>query len=155
MNKIQLRPEHIPHILRIFEVEPGYEKALIKQEYSNYSRKILLKKIDLFSRSSLFEIVPSIDVLCESCFKKENCDKSDADLFKLFNEDLRNLPKDQQNAFLKNTLQYLKKEIGILADAFPFTHLIGECYTLDELYHIQDNPDEILLKLSSSMHGRA
>lgn len=141
---VKIRPEHVPHILRVFDVESGYRSMLIKTEYSGYSQQVLLANLNLFQENNVFEIVPSIDDLCKDCSKKENCKETDASLFDLFNAELQKLKPNKKLEYFRKALDAVRKEDAFLADSIPFTYLIGKRYTIEELSHIKDNPHKVL-----------
>ena len=136
MSLIKIRPEHVPHLLRIFIVEEGYRQMLIKSEYYGYSREIMLTNLHIFREDNIFDIVPSIDDLCKDCPKQRFCTESDATLFAPFTDHLKRIVPEERPNFLKESLAHIGKTEIYLAKAFPFSFLIGNQYTLEQLKYI-------------------
>jgi hypothetical protein len=140
MSVIKIRPEHVPHVLRMFDVEEGLRGMLVKSEYWGYSRNVLLANLHLFKEDNIFEIVSSIDDLCRNCPKQEFCKETDATLFIPFTNHLKTLAPNEQERFLEKSLAHISKTRPYLARAFPFSYLIGNQYTLEQLKYIDRNP---------------
>ena len=75
---------------------------------------------------------------------KKYCGESDATLFAPFMDHLKRLHKAERMDFLKKSLSHIARNEPYLARAFPFAYLIGNHYTLEELWHIDRNPEVIL-----------
>ena len=70
MTTVKIRPGHVPHVLNVLIVEKSLRASIIKSSYGGYSRGVMLANMHIFDEGNTFEIVPSIDELCEDCSKK-------------------------------------------------------------------------------------
>lgn len=145
--QVKIRPEHVSNLLELIRIPQGLRKAAVQRMQSDYTREMLLKNLNLISEYHAYEIVPSIDDFCDDCRNKDQCGETDATLFDFLNAALQKLPLEGRASYLKRALKGMKRvdpAHAHLVDSFPFTHLIGKIYSVEELERIKSHPEEAL-----------
>lgn len=126
MLVVKLRPEHVPHILNIANVEEELREDFVRANYSGYSQAVFLNSLKLLNEHNIFEMVSGPDDICRLCNSPYQCKSNPMDL--------------------ENTIGEFYLTDRTLAKALAYVSHVGKKYTFEQLKSIGKKFEEESLR---------